>query len=64
MCVCLCVCVCVCVYVCMYVCMYARMYVCFFYLLYIEHAPLRSVVLHAMLQFIYMYSFVISIEKF
>ena len=36
------------------------MYVCIF-LLYIEHAPLLSVVLHAMLQFIYMYSFVISI---
>ena len=44
--------------------MYARMYVCFFYLLYIEHAPLRSVVLHAMLQFIYVYSFVISIVHY
>jgi len=31
------------------------------FLLYIEHAPLLLVVLHAMLQFIYMYSFVISI---
>jgi hypothetical protein len=30
------------------------------FLLCMEHAPLLSVVLHAMLQYIYMYSFVIS----
>jgi len=33
----------------------------YFFLLYIEHAPLLSVVLHAMLQIIYIFSFVISI---
>ena len=32
-----------------------------FFLLYIEHAPLLSVVLHAILQIIFMFSFVISI---
>ena len=36
------------------------MYVCIFFYLYIEHAPLLSVVLHAVLQFIYMCSRVIS----
>ena len=33
----------------------------YFFKLYIEHAPLLSAVLHAMLEIIYMFSFVISI---
>ena len=40
----------VCMYVCTYVRMYVRTYVCMYFLkLYIEHAPLLLVVLHAML---------------
>ena len=43
---CVCVCVCVCVVcVCMYVCMYVFY---FLYIVYSQHAPLPSVILHAL----------------
>ena len=37
------------------------LYLFFFFYLHIGHGPLLSVVLHAVLQFIYMYSLVVSI---
>ena len=46
---------------CDYVCEYIYIYSLYYFLLYIEHAPLLLVVLHDMLQFFYMYSFIIII---
>ena len=38
----------VCMCVCMYVCMYIYMYVFYLYIVYSQHAPLLSVILHAL----------------
>ena len=51
MCVCMYVCMYACMYVCVYVYMYVYIYVCilfFIYVIYSQHAPLPSVILHAL----------------
>ena len=54
-CMCVCVCVCVCMYVRTYVCTHICMYVCIFFI-YLQHAPLHPVILHACRKLCHIYS--------